>query len=151
MNFIQPITKNEIEILAVIKAAAFNASPWNDNWSIENAEISMKQDFSCPGFYGVYMESEGEIIGYVQGQKRLFMDKLTFHIDELCIHPEHQRKGFGAALLSYLKKELAAQDVSEISLMTGQNASIHRFYQQAGFQLETDVVIMNMELRSEEV
>ena len=143
---IYEIKDTEIPALAKIKISAFNGQPWYDHWTLERAEESLWSAFSSPNFWGLYVVKEHVIVGYILGEKSIFMNEDVFHINELCIQTDFQRQGLGQLLLDALKLKLQREGVASLSLMTGQNPSIQGFYKRNGFKIQTDVVMMETKI-----
>ena len=78
--------------------------------------------------------ADGQLLGII----RVVGDGCSIvFIQDILVFPEYQRKGIGTALIS---KILALyQNVYQKSLLTDDTAKTIRFYQSAGFDLDTDI------------
>lgn len=78
--------------------------------------------------------ADGQLLGII----RVVGDGCSIvFIQDLLVFPEHQHKGIGAALISQI---LALyQTVYQKSLLTDNTEKTIRFYQSAGFQMDTDI------------
>lgn len=78
--------------------------------------------------------ADGQLLGII----RVVGDGCSIvFIQDLLVFPEHQHKGIGTALISQI---LALyQTVYQKSLLTDNAEKTIRFYQSAGFQMDTDI------------
>ena len=78
---------------AQIYAAAFSGEPWNDPWTVEDAEVHVRELLECRQSFGLEYVIDGEIVGFILGTSMLFHYGRTFEINDLAVAPEHQRQG----------------------------------------------------------
>jgi len=72
---------------------------------------------------------EGKIIGSVRGR----LLQLTCYIGRLIVHPAHQRRGIGTALMDEIEKRF--QGVERFELFTGHKSEGNlRFYERLGYR-----------------
>ena len=83
---IRKITEKDAPSAAIIERACFH-----EPWSLD----VIRQSLAVPSFYGLVMETDGEIIGYACGSA-LFEDAELMRI---AIFPKHRQKGLGDLLL----------------------------------------------------
>lgn len=84
--------------------ASFSAPPWNDDWGDEaklNDYIDdiARQRNSLP--LGLYAEKDGKakLIGLSFGRLIHFYKGTQYRVDEFCIHPDFQGKGYGSLFI----------------------------------------------------
>lgn len=77
------------------------------------------------------LSSDGRIVSYVLS--RVVFDDLQ--ILTIGTHPEHQRKGYGKQLLTFLVKECKSKALTQISLEVRlRNDGARKFYEAFGFK-----------------
>ncbi len=69
---ISPITIEHLSQYGAIYAAAFSGEPWNDNWSVEDATIHVRELLECQQHYGLECVVDGEVAGFILGTSMLF-------------------------------------------------------------------------------
>lgn len=89
------------------------------------------------GYRIIYIETEGAVAAAAGYRIASFLAwGRILYIDDLITHPEMTRRGFGGALLDWLKVEAKAQGCAQIHLDTGpQRHDAHRLYLNKGFVL----------------
>lgn len=78
------LTQDRLPEVTGLFIEAFNAPPWNDNWTKETAEKRLKQQFSSPDDYGLICEIDGQIACMVIGKEEQYCDDRHFMIQEFC-------------------------------------------------------------------
>ena len=79
--------------------------------------------------YVVTARSEGRLIGLARG---LSDDFSIFYLQDLLVHPDHQRKGIGRALLERCIARFT--HVRQKVLLTDDEPHQHRLYEAAGYR-----------------
>ena len=78
----------------------------------------------------VYMEDQ-KVVGYVLGWK--VMDE--FHLNNIAVHLDFQRRHIGRSLVEHVKNRLQIQNIKRIYLeVSGKNKPAQRLYESMGFQ-----------------
>jgi ribosomal-protein-alanine N-acetyltransferase len=120
---IHSANKNHLDEILNIEKMAFT-KPWtrkqlqNDLMISENSEN------------WVYMEDQ-QVIGYVLGWK--VMDE--FHLNNIAVHLDFQRRHIGRSLVEHVKNRLQIQNIQRIYLeVSGKNKPAQRLYESMGFQ-----------------
>ena len=79
---------------------------------------------------------DGKIVGISQV---FTFQKDVAYIGEMCVHPNHQRKGLGKALMKNLILECSRKDVKRIGLaVTVSNVAANKIYKKNGFKKTSD-------------
>ncbi|MGO1059565.1 N-acetyltransferase family protein [Planococcus sp. FY231025] len=120
----------------------FNEAPWNDRWVQETAARYLLDFFRTPGFTGMLATENGEVLGFLFGAKRTWWSGDEFFINEMCVRGDRQNRGIGTALLERLVKELGADDVTHLSLLTDRGIPAEEFYRRNGFSEIDRLVFM---------
>ena len=98
-GIIQPWTMEHVGRYAQIYAAAFSGEPWNDSWTVEDAEVHVRELLESRQSYGLEYLIGGEVVGFILGTSMLFHYGRTFEINDLAVAPEHQRQGIASDLM----------------------------------------------------
>ncbi len=84
--------------------------------------------------YVVTARSEGRLIGLARG---LSDDFSVFYLQDLLVHPDHQRRGIGRALLKRCVERFA--HVRQKVLLTDDEPHQHQLYESAGYRDVTEI------------
>lgn len=123
----------DLDAVTAVYVACFNAPPWNDGWSFEGARERLEGYIETRHFRGAVAVADGAVIGLLLGQKERWVRSYHFLIQEMCVLPEHQRKGIGKALLSYMAALLGREGTEKMFLIAGPDAPAATFYAAQGF------------------
>lgn len=96
-------------------------------WNVEQ----MKGSLALPTTIGWYLTDRRQMIGFILCQAlQEQWEILTF-----CVHPHHQRKGFGAKLLSHALAQSKAQKADLFLEVSANNVAAITLYEKVGFKL----------------
>lgn len=143
---IQLCNINNVKKYGEIYSKAFKGEPWNDNWSIEDATIHVKELLESKQSYGLEYVKDGKVIGFILGTSMLFSYGRTFEINDLAVDPDYQNKGIGKQLLERMIEDIKAQGIVGIHLITSAHGVLPEFYEKYGFRKESEVMLMGLEL-----
>ncbi|WNF38884.1 GNAT family N-acetyltransferase [Bacillaceae bacterium IKA-2] len=124
----------------------FNKEPWNDDWTIETANIRLKDIYNSPNFEGVLYIEEGVIRGAILGNYEQFYDGIHFILKEMFICNELQGKGIGSKMIEQFEKELLKNQVTTIVLFTSKGDRTFSFYSKNGFEEFKSMAMMGKKL-----
>ena len=113
----------------------FSAPPWNEDWSDERQLDDYLLDLTevrNPLLFGLF-EGE-ELIGISIGRIKHWCGGTEYFIEELCIRPDMQGKGYGRAFFSLIESDLKARGLDTIFLMTEKDKPAYGFYKKIGFE-----------------
>ena len=80
----------------------------------------------------VYMKDQ-QVAGYILGWK--VMDE--FHLNNIAVHSDLQRRHIGRSLIQHVKNRLQSQNIQRIYLeVSGKNKPTQQLYESMGFQKE---------------
>ena len=78
----------------------------------------------------VYMEDQ-QVVGYILGWK--VMDE--FHLNNIAVHSDFQRRHIGRSLIEHITNHLQSQNIQRIYLeVSGKNKPAQQLYKSMGFQ-----------------
>lgn len=138
---ISALTEEHLEGCAGVLAAAFNAEPWNEGWTLETARKDMISTLGTPGFLGfVYLEDG--VRGFAAGNREQDAANVVFYLSVLCVSPEFQRKGIGGGLMRRLKETLTEMGIRSIYLLTDRGTPAQTFYEKNGYRVSPKDILM---------
>jgi len=124
----------DLPACAALYMEAFNAPPWNDQWTLERATQYLEEIVDRRGFAGfVGEDGDKRMVCLMLGHRVSWWNENQFRIHEMAVLPEHQHQGVGQALIRHTKRELAALGYNQMHLITDYHARPAEFYRKAGF------------------
>jgi GNAT superfamily N-acetyltransferase len=127
------IGEDDILVLAEIYAETFNGPPWHDGWTVAAAKERIERMVIRPTGLGVVAETDGAVIGAALGDLCRWTDGEHFHLQEMFVRPQEQRRGVGSALMNELGKRLEEHNVRVIYLQTHPGSAAETFYAKHGY------------------
>lgn len=140
------LTKEHIREIAEIYVDAFNAEPWNDEWTIESASKRISQMINCEGFDGLVMYEDETLIGMILGNHEYYYNGIHFNIKEFCVDLKLRGQAIGSRLLEEFIKRLRNKGINEIILVTSRTDVTEGFYKKHGFQNFEGMILMGKEI-----
>jgi len=123
-------------VVALWQAAGLHLSPSDDRARILH---KLERD---PDLFLVGAE-QGTLVAAVVGG----YDGRRGWVYHLAVHPDHQGRGLGAALLAELEERLRRKGCHKLNLLVEpDNASVQRFYQRVGYRRD-ELIFMEKWLR----
>lgn len=137
--------ENEAEIKALIRTA-FAIPPWNDDWRDEEVfSLYLTDLIGNKNSLALGLYAGDELKALALGRVKHWFNGTEFCIDDLCVSPESQGRGFGSALIRELKAYAGANKIARITLKTNKNARAYEFYLKNGFAEEGDWVELRLD------
>lgn len=136
-----------LDTAAGLFVAVFNAPPWNDGWTLETARTRLAELLATPGFAGVVIVEAAELLGFAVGNAAQWHTGRHFMLREMCVHPDHRRRGLGRSLITAL--EVRLPDVEQLYLLTDRDGPAATFYERQGFRPARRQAVMTKRLRAE--
>ena len=127
------VTLDDLSILTQLFVATFNTPPWNDGWSHDAASERLAALIQHVGFRGAICHWGAEPVGLLLGQAERWIADYHFNLMEMCVAPEHQRRGIGTALLTFMRLQLGQEAIHKLYLITAPNGPSEAFYLKNGF------------------
>jgi ribosomal protein S18 acetylase RimI-like enzyme len=135
---------------AEIFVEVFNSPPWSEDWVVSSAMFRLTEVAGTPGFIGLKILSNGQMLGFGMGYLESFDDGGDFYLKEMCILPELQGQGIGTALLDQLKGSLIKKGAKKLYLLTKRDGPAAKFYEKNGFYTSDRIIVMSHSLRPKE-
>jgi len=139
--------QSDLDKCAALFVSVFNRPPWCDQWTLESARGRLSDIVKSPGFVGLVAVSEGEMVGFAAGCCEQWFDGQHFHLREMCVVPELQRRGVGSRLLADLEKKLQQTEIRQVYLLTREGGPAGAFYTKNGYHASSRTVLMSKRLR----
>lgn len=143
---IEPFPRENLEAGARLYRDVFNEPPWNDEWTVETARARLAQLTEMPGYYGYGVTLDGTLVGFLMGYTEQWYTGKFFHLKEMCVDPDHRRRGIGTELLSRLIDRLERENVTRMHLFTLRDSPARAFYDERGFHLNEDMGMQSLQL-----
>lgn len=134
MTFRQLTEEQDFSETRRVFLEAFSKAPWNDDWSDGKQLDSYIHDLLSPNnalCFGLF--DEDSLVGLVLGRHVHFYTGDQFRIDELCIDPRFQHKGYGHLLLEEVEKACRRRNIQSLFLVTERDFPAYLFYRKNGF------------------
>ncbi len=143
---IQNCTSDHLTEYGRIYARAFSGEPWNDPWKPEDATVHVKELLGSKQSYGLECLVDGQVAGFILGTSMLFHYGRTFEINDLAVDPKYQHRGLASRLMDHCLKDLKAQGIVGVHLITAGKGTLPGFYEKYGFKKEKEVILMGKEM-----
>ena len=131
---IRELNESDFDGMKALFRSVFTAPPWNDDWSDEHQLDEYLRDLTgarAPLALGLF--ENDAMIGLSLGYIKHWYSGTEYVIDELCIRPEFQRKGYGREFLAQIEQLLISRGIRTIFLLTERNVPAFSFYKKLGF------------------
>ena len=120
---IQPANKNYLNEILDIKKRVFN-KPWTREQLQNDLVLSVNSE------NWVYMEDQ-QVVGYILGWKVMY----EFHLNNIAVHFDFQRRHIGRSLIKHVKNRLQSQNIQRIyPEVSWKNKPTQKLYESMGFQ-----------------
>ena len=141
----------DLEEAADLFDKAFSREPWNDDWHDRSLLLTYLRELLDENNALAYGLFRGErLIGLCLGRKVHFYQGIQFRIDEICIDPCLQGKGYGSLLLSKVEKACRKEGISYLLLVTERDYPAYSFYRKNGFDPLEKSVALCKKIKDEE-
>ena len=136
----EKMTRERMQDYIRVFLKAFGGEPWNEPWTCEQAQKRLESFLNTASAYGLSVEIDGEVVGFILGQFEPYYDGLRFYIQEFCC--ALAGGGVGTVLLTELERRLKAEGVVRTYLMTIHGDSTEGYYQRRGYVTDPDNIWM---------
>ncbi len=128
---------------ADILVEAYNADPWNDNWTKEKALEKLTCFYNSPKFIGFTATGDNKLLGCVIGNIEPYYTGDYFYLKEMFVSVQSQNKGVGAQLITTVKEHLKTINIKTIILFTSKDFFPFDFYLKSGFSEMEEMRMMH--------
>ncbi len=137
------------DLLAQSFADTFNAAPWNDSWTHQQAFERIHNLIETPRFDGAAVIRDGKVIAAVLGRGEQYFDGVVFQIIEFWTAKEYQHQGIGKKLLADFMAHLKQEGIRRVFLLTMHGEATEGFYRKCGFVTQEDMCCMEYDFENE--
>ena len=146
MVCIKKVEKDIIKKCARIYRNAYREEPWNEEYDAGDVE-SYITDFLNSETKCAFAFILGEdIIGVAMGLIIPSIGSCYFRIEDICIDPAYQGRGYGRQFIESLENNLKIKGCDSILLGTQRGFPAHKFYLKNEFK-EIDSVLLYREIK----
>ncbi len=128
----------EIELKDIVAVLPLYISYYNEHedscWNENTARKRIHQVLSMENSYGLIVENENSVLGFVMGYFKQYDDIIGYTLDEIVIAYEYQNKGIGSMLLRELEQRVKEKGASCVELQAVNDDMHERYYGKAGYQ-----------------
>lgn len=111
----------------------YNKDGYGCRFSEEKADAYLKELFETPRFMGfLLLDSQDRLIGFSFCHERTWWENDELYINEFIVSEEHQKKGYGSKLLTFMQKHAKEREMAGITLITN-SIPLAKFYQKNKF------------------
>ena len=141
-----PITEDHLAHCAAILIDAYNAPPWNCQWTTEKAQQYLAELIGSKDFVGFIIYDDNKPAGAILGHKKTWWTSKQLMIDELFVSPDFQKKGYGKKLLLTCEEYANTNQIGLMVLMTNQYLPVYNFYEMMDYTQADQYVFMFKQL-----
>ena len=136
------LDKADLNDAVVIFQAAFLQSPWNEEWTKQQAynRLIDYMETKMGLHLGIFVEQR--LVGFIFSRKMTYLESYELWIDEICVDPTYQGKSIGSALMNKLKEICLNEHIERICLVTKRGKLSHGFYYKMGFDEDESSVCL---------
>lgn len=147
---LEKMTDNRVEDCARIYMEAYAAPPWEETYEPREIEQYLR-GFYAGGAYRAYVLTKGgEALALALCVLIPGVGCPSLRVEDFCVAPAHQRRGWGGVMMRLLKAEAAKLGADCILLGTQRGFPSHAFYLKNGFTSIDTSVLLYSEVKSDE-
>ncbi len=136
-------------MLAESFADTFNAAPWNDSWTHQQALERIENLMETPRFDGAALIRDGKVIAAILGRGEQYFDGVVFQIVEFWVAKDYQHQGIGKRLLADFMAHLKQEGICRVFLLTIRGEATEGFYRKRGFVTQEGMCCMEYAFEEE--
>jgi aminoglycoside 6'-N-acetyltransferase I len=103
---IEAFKPEHLDECAHLFMTAFNAEPWNDEYTLDTAKKQLAWHLEVPGCEGLVSVNDG-IVAFAIGYREPTDVRDVFHLSIFCVRPDVQRTRVGSRLMHTLEEVCA--------------------------------------------
>ena len=134
-----------IEKCAYLYQSAYKNEPWNEEYSIVEITHYLSRFLNSGTKRAYALVLDEEIIGIALGLIVPCVGSDYFRLEDICLSPQYQRKGFGSQFIKLISDCVANENCDSVLLGTQKGYPAHNFYLKNDFQ-EIDSVLLYRKL-----
>ncbi len=138
------ITIENLEEMIIKYVDYYNSD--NGKWTAKLARTRLEQILLTPGFFGVGLFNDLELVGFAIGWYKQFDDIKLYYLEEVLVFKDYQNKGLGSKLLEVLEEHVRKENAAKICLSTTHKKNHQRFYQRLGYEKSDFLIPMSKKL-----
>lgn len=142
---IEAFNEDHLDECAELLVAAFNAEPWNDNYTHDTAKTQLAWHLGVPGCLGLVSVKDG-IVAFAIGYREPTDEGDVYHLSIFCVRPDVHRSGVGTRLLKHLEDRLRETGVKTLYLGTHRGTPAEAFYAKHGYRTNAEEIEMSRDL-----
>lgn len=146
-SMIRKMQKDDIPACAEILCAVYNNEMWQCCWTMETGIAYLEDYFETKKFVGFVIEENDKIIGAMFAHEKIWWNNSELYIDEMFIHPEKQRGGYGSMLINAAEEYTNEHNLAGLTLCTNKYAPAPNFYRKNGFVDNEFIMFMYKEMK----
>ncbi len=139
---IQNIDEDDLVECSELFVSTFKESPWNEEWSTEDAFERLRDFLACPNSFALKAIQNNQISGFLIGEIQKWNGAYFYFLKEICVSGKIQRKGVGSTLIENLTIRLKVRGISRIYLITQRDSIPSSFYSSLGYSENTRIMVM---------
>jgi aminoglycoside 6'-N-acetyltransferase I len=140
------IDEDDLVDCSELYVATFRASPWNEEWSTEDAFERLSDFLASPKSIAVKATHNRNICGFLIGEIQQWNGASFCYLKEICVLNALQRRGIGKSLIGKLEEILAENGVPRIYLITQRDSVPSDFYSALGFSENKNIMVMGKQV-----
>lgn len=131
---VREMKKEDITDCARILCAVYNNEKWQCRWNLGKAFAYLEDYFAAGKFVGYVAESDHVICGSIFCHEKVWWNNNEVFIDEMFVHPDFQRKGYGTMLIGAVEEYVKEKKLAGFTLLTNRYSDAPKFYHKNGFE-----------------
>jgi len=146
---IEAFKPEHLDECAHLFMTAFNAEPWNDEYTLDTAKKQLAWHLEVPGCVGLVSIKDG-IVAFAIGYREPTDVRDVFHLSIFCVRPDVQRTRVGSRLMHTLEERLRETGVRTVYLGTRKGTPAEAFYEKHGYGTSAEDIEMSHGLEDSE-
>lgn len=135
----------ELPACASILVEAYNAEPWNDQWTQGKALEKLACFYHSPKFIGFLAYEGNDLKGACIGNIEPYYTGDYYYLKEMFVSPTAQKSGIGKKMMDAVKQHLEQLAIRQIVLFTSKDYFPFNFYEKEHFQTIDGMNMMHFE------
>ena len=139
---LENLTQARVTACAQLYRDAYALPPWEETYEAQEIEAYLR-GFMGSDAYGAYVLTKGgECVALALCVLIPGVGCPSLRVEDICVAPAFQRKGYGGTMMRLLKKQAARLGADCILLGTQRGFPSHAFYLKNGFEeIDTSVLL----------